>query len=60
MKVTANISGLDTTKLGAPLRQALMDALRARVTSMPRWERAPDATAVREVDTPNAPPRLPP
>lgn len=42
MKITANISGLDAMKLGAPLRQALLDALRARVTSMPRQEDAPD------------------
>ena len=59
MKVTANVSGFDTMKLGAPLRQALLDALRARVASMPRQGDGPDATSARAFDMPNAPPRLP-
>jgi hypothetical protein len=53
MKVTASISGLDTMKLGASLRQALLDALRARVTPMPRREGSPDPTIAREFGMPN-------
>jgi len=59
MKITATISGLDAMKVGAPLRQALLDALRANVTSMPRREGAPDAPPAREFGMPNAPPHLP-
>ena len=55
MKVTVTISGLDITKLGAPLHQALLDAVRERAASMPRRRDVPDATLVREFGMPNAP-----
>lgn len=58
MRVTATISGLDAMKLGTPLRQALLDALRARVASMPR---PPDAiveisSGRHTASMPNGPP----
>jgi hypothetical protein len=59
MKVTASIAGLDTMKLGASLRRALLDALRARATPMPRRKGAPDPTIAREFGMPNEPPHPP-
>jgi hypothetical protein len=59
MKITANISGLEAMKLGTPLRQALLEALRTRVASMPRRHDASDTPSAHEVGTLNAPPRRP-
>lgn len=49
MKVTVTIAGLDAMKLGAPLRQLLLDALRTRVAATSQ------ATPFGEPNMPNAP-----
>jgi hypothetical protein len=59
VRVTANISGLDAMKLGALQRQALVDALRARVvsTAPPSSARAEASPAGRAEIMPNVPDR---